>query len=136
MSQLTITPILIEQDIDRHSYLLSYGPHHVLLDPGAHYHSDALLRQIQSIIAIDQIEYIILQSNDFLNISSLDAIINAGFKGTLIVNEASLSFIRKSVKVAFKTIQELIFHLQLHQLESTHLCLQGNSIYSISPHLS
>lgn len=24
MSQLTITPILIEQDIDRHSYLLSY----------------------------------------------------------------------------------------------------------------
>ena len=119
MNQLTITPILIEKEVDRHSYLMTYGLHHVLLDPGAHYHSDALLRQVQSIIAIDQIEYIILQSNDFLNISSLDAIVNAGFKGTLIVNEASLSFIRKSVKVAFKTIQELDNVLMLDDVKLT-----------------
>ncbi len=104
---MTIKSILIEPEVKRHAFLLINGKDSVLIDPGAKYHAEILIPEIEKNIEIKNLKYIILQSNDYLNITSIELLVKAGFDGSIICNETSFRFIEDALKHKVTCISDL-----------------------------
>lgn len=113
MNKLKIIPIILEKEVNRQSYLLKTEDEIILFDPGAKQHVPALLTAIKQETEVADITHVILQSNDFLNSTSLDDLIKAGFKGDIIANEAGLPYLETMLNAGIKTIEELDYQLIL-----------------------
>ena len=116
MNHSSIFPILLEDEVSRFTFLIASASHHVLIDAGARFHSSRLIKGLEEQGGVSQLDYIILQSNDFLNVTSIEDLLKQGFKGTLIVNESSIPFLKNIVGIKIKTINQLEFHLDLDGL--------------------
>jgi len=113
MAEIRVYPILLEETVKRYSYLIKGEDQFILFDPGASNHSDNLINGLKDLVNISDIEYIILQSNDFLNVTSIDKIIEAGFKGRIIANEVGMPYISTMIHANISTIQKLDYNLKL-----------------------
>ena len=111
---IKIHSIEIETAVKRKAYLLESGDSKILIDPGAKHHFDSLLNGLKPLVDISNIDYILLQSNDFLNISAIDLLIESGFKGMLIANESGMKYLKSSSFNNIKTIPELDYQLILN----------------------
>lgn len=109
----TIIPLIIEEDVNRHSYLFKHNKTTLLIDPGSKHHVDTLSELLSNHVDIKALNYIVLHSNDYLNISSIECLITAGFKGTIIVHETGFPYMHKILSADIKTIESLDFHLVL-----------------------
>ena len=105
--------ILIEAPVQRHAFLLANDNHLIVIDPGAKHHAEMLLKGISEDFDIKDIDYIILQSNDYLNITSIESLIHAGFDGEIICNETTIKYIEDVLNHKVKTIAELDYVLKL-----------------------
>ena len=108
-----ITQIVLEEKVLRSSYLIQDNEELILLDPGAKHHLPVLLKELKALANIKDINTIILQSNDFLNITSIESLIENGFNGMIIVNEAGLPYLSESLNIKFVTIADIDYKLQL-----------------------
>ena len=108
-----ITQLILEEKVLRSSYLIQDKEEVILLDPGAKHHLPVLLKELNNLVNIKDINTIILQSNDFLNITSLEALVENGFNGLVIVNEAGLPYLNESLNIKFVTIADIDYKLQL-----------------------
>jgi len=108
-----ITQLILEEKVMRSSYLIQDNEEIILLDPGAKHHLPVLLKGLNNLVSIKDINTIILQSNDFLNITSLEALVDNGFNGLVIVNEAGLPYLNESLNIRFVTIADIDYKLQL-----------------------
>jgi diguanylate cyclase (GGDEF)-like protein len=108
-----INQIILEEKVMRSSYLIQENEELILLDPGAKHHLPVLLKELKELVNIKDINIIILQSNDFLNITSLEALVENGFKGMIIVNETGLPYLNESLNIKFVTIADIDYKLQL-----------------------
>jgi flavorubredoxin len=111
---IKIHSIEIESAVKRKAYLLESEDSKILIDPGAKHHFDSLLNGLKPLVDISNIDYILLQSNDFLNISAIDLLIESGFKGMLIANESGMKYLKSSSFNNIKTIPELDYQLILN----------------------
>jgi diguanylate cyclase (GGDEF)-like protein len=118
MNKINITPIILEEEVNRYSYLLKTKDEMILIDPGAKQHVPILLDALKKAISISDISHVILQSNDFLNSTSLDDLIKAGFNGVIIANEAGLPYLETMLSAGIKTIEELDYELKLKNGET------------------
>ena len=118
MSKSSVFPILLEETVKRYSYLLKDEEQFILFDPGAKNHFDNLIKGLEDLVSFSDIEYIILQSNDFLNVTSIDKLIEAGFKGHIIANEVGLPYINTMINANILTIQQLDYSLKLRSGKS------------------
>ncbi|PKK95504.1 MAG: hypothetical protein CVV60_01015 [Tenericutes bacterium HGW-Tenericutes-5] len=109
----SINRIILEEKVMRSSYLIQDNEELILLDPGAKHHLPVLLKEIKKLASVEDINTIILQSNDFLNITSLETLVENGFKGLIIVNEAGLPYLSESLSIKFMTIADMDYKLQL-----------------------
>ena len=113
MNKLEIKSIEIEKKVKRNVYLIKAEEQLILIDPGAKHHFNILKDGLKTYCEIKDIDYIILQSNDYLNITSLELLSDEGFNGVLIVNEAGFPYLADSLKSKLKTISDLDYKLQL-----------------------
>jgi len=112
-----IKQIIIEEKINRSTFLIQDVEELILIDSGAKHHTPILLEELNKIINIKDINTIILQSNDFLNITSLETLVSNGFNGTVIVNETGYPHLDLSLNIKFKTIEEIDFKFPLQSGE-------------------
>ncbi len=105
--------ILIEAPVKRHAFLIENGSNSILIDPGARHHADLLINAITKDMAMKDIRYIILQSNDYLNITSIDALMKAGFEGQIICNETGIPYIEEALNHNIITIASLDYKLKI-----------------------
>ncbi|MCF7924570.1 MAG: response regulator [Candidatus Izimaplasma sp.] len=113
MNVLKVIKISLEKEVNRNSYLVIAGEETILIDSGSKHHLPNLYAGLAKYVKIESIQYIILQSNDFLNISSLSNLVENGFKGKIIVNEIGPSYLQDIVDGDILTIEELNFELKL-----------------------
>jgi diguanylate cyclase (GGDEF)-like protein len=111
---IKIHSIEIESAVKRKAYLLESEDSKILIDPGAKHHFDSLLNGLKPLVDISNIDYILLQSNDFLNVSAIDLLVESGFKGMLIANESGIKYLKSSSFNNIKTIPELDYQLILN----------------------
>ncbi len=114
MRYQNIRPILLENAVLRYAYLLIEGHEKVLIDPGAKHHLPLLLKGLEKHTPIKDLTYIILQSNDYLNIASIEGLIEAGFKGTILLKETGIPCVKDIIKVDYQTIESLNFKLSFN----------------------
>jgi len=112
MSQ-NLFSILIEEKVNRYAYLIIDNSISILIDPGAKHHAPILLEEIKKHIEISNINYIILQSNDYLNLTSIEILNQAGFKGKVIVNETGVPYLGEIIKNEILTIEAIDYVLSL-----------------------
>lgn len=105
--------IELEKEVKRNAYLLDFVDEKVLIDPGAKHHFELLIDQLHLHAELSEIDYVILQSNDFLNISSLELMVEKGFKGTVIANEAGLKYLKTTGLKNIETIADMDYKLTL-----------------------
>ncbi len=110
-SKIIIIPL--EKEVNRNSYLLIEGKEAILIDPGSKHHLPKLLAGLNKYMSIQYIQYIILQSNDFLNISSISSLLEQGFQGKIIVNEIGPSYLQEIIDGNIITIEDLNYELKL-----------------------
>ncbi len=113
MGTLSVQPLLLETEVNRHAYLLSEQETYILIDPGAKHHYAKLSKALTKHISIAQLDVIILQSNDLLNISSLSLLIEAGFSGTIIAKESGLAYLETVLDYPVKTIETIDYSYAL-----------------------
>lgn len=117
MSEVIVKSIETEKKVKRNVYLIKAQDELILIDPGARHHFNTLKEGLKDYCEIKDINYIILQSNDYLNITSLELLSNEGFNGFLIVNEAGFPYLEDSLKSNLKTISDLDYRLKLKNNE-------------------
>ena len=117
MNEVNIKCIELEKKVKRNSYLIRAEEELILIDPGAKHHFNILKEGLKDYCEIKDINYIILQSNDYLNITSLELLSDEGFNGVLIVNEAGFPYLADSLKSKLKTISDLDYRLMLKNNE-------------------
>jgi diguanylate cyclase (GGDEF)-like protein len=108
-----VIPILIEDKVKRYAYLIHRENGSILIDPGSKHHIPILLESLKSHIKISDISYIILQSNDYLNLSSLDDLNQRGFKGQLIVNESGVPYLNDMLDNKLISISSINYKLKI-----------------------
>lgn len=108
-----IIPILIEEKVKRYAYLIYRESGSILIDPGSKHHTPLLLEALKSHIKMSNLSYIILQSNDYLNLSSLEDLKKAGFKGQIIANESGVPYLNDMLDNQLLTIASLDYQLKL-----------------------
>lgn len=113
---MMIKSILLEKEVGRHAYLYVNEDTSILIDPGAIVHADKLMKGIRDSIEIKDIHYIILQSNDYLNITSIPLLINEGFKGTIICHEEGVKYIESAINYKVTTIDMINYQLMLKDM--------------------
>ena len=114
---INIVIIELEQEVKRNAYLLDFVDEKILIDPGAKFHLPTLIERLDPHAKLSEIDYIILQSNDFLNISDLDVLVEKGFKGTIIANESGIKYLKNTNIKNIETIAELDYRLVLKNEE-------------------
>lgn len=107
-----ITPILLEEKVNRYSYLVQVEGDSVLIDPGSKHHVPLLLESLSQQMNISDLKYIILQSNDYLNLTSLDELNKAGFNGKIIANETGLPYLKNMIQNEIITIESLDYQFK------------------------
>ena len=112
-----IIPIVIEKDVNRHAYLIMDEKYHILLDPGADYHVDVLIEKLNEYIQVHELDFLILQSSDLLNITSINQLINHGFKGKIIINQVGTPYLNHIVDTEIMTIEDMNYELVLNEQE-------------------
>jgi len=113
-----IEPIMIEKSVKRFSYLLMTNETNVLIDPGAKHHKEALLEGVLEHVAIHALDYIILQSNDYLNVPVVEVLKEEGFKGQVIAYETGLSYLKDILDVEVLSIEGLNYKLSIGDEDS------------------
>lgn len=113
---MNIKSILIEKEVSRHAYLIVNGENSILIDPGAKHHCETLIREIKKEMDISNIRYIVLQSNDYLNITSLDYLIAEGFQGDVLCNETFFHYVEDIINYKVKCICDMDYQLILEDL--------------------
>ncbi len=108
-----LIPILLEESVKRYAYLIIEEDISILIDPGAKHHTPYLLTALKEHIEIQKLSYIVLQSNDYLNLTSLEEINKAGFTGSVIVNETGLPYLESMLQNRIITISSLEYVLKL-----------------------
>lgn len=99
--------ILLEAPVKRYAYLVAQGKQSILIDPGSAYHADILIEKINEEIQVSDLAYIILQSNDYLNITAVKPLIEAGFNGDIICSESHMKYIEQSLNHPVMSIESL-----------------------------
>jgi diguanylate cyclase (GGDEF)-like protein len=117
MEQKVIS-ILLEEKVNRHAYLILDKSFSILIDPGSIQHAPLLLAALNELMDISLLTYIILQSNDYLNLTSLDELKKAGFKGKIIANETGLPYLKKMIEYEILTIESLDYQLKLESKQT------------------
>ncbi|MDY0140004.1 MAG: hypothetical protein RBR50_09895, partial [Candidatus Izemoplasmatales bacterium] len=107
--------IILERKVNRCSYLIKNEKYKILIDPGAKYHFTTLVKALKSKCEIKDLDYIILQSNDILNVTSLELFFENGFKGTVVSNEAAFPYLHEAYETKVTTIAELNYKLELSE---------------------
>ncbi|MDY0064700.1 MAG: response regulator [Bacilli bacterium] len=120
MEQSRVHPLFLEEEVMRYAYLITEDACNILIDPGAFFHAERLIKALQAFVNPNQIDYIILQSNDILNITAMEKLIAMGFQGTLIVNETTIPYMQSLYQVQIKTIEELDYVLRLENNVTFH----------------
>lgn len=110
----SLIQILLETDVKRYAYLILAEEKSILIDPGAKHHAQTLLIELKKHIQVSDLTYIILQSNDYLNLGSLDALSKEGFKGEVIANETGLPYLKSMIQNEILTIESLDYMLKLN----------------------
>ena len=113
-------PILLEEKVNRYAYLIKVADQYILIDPGSKHHAPKLIESLNQHLSISNLNYIILQSNDYLNLTSLDELNKAGFSGKIIANESGLPYLKNMIQNDILTIESLDYHLQF---ENNHTFL-------------
>ncbi|AUD62728.1 hypothetical protein BK010_03675 [Tenericutes bacterium MO-XQ] len=108
-----IYPIIIELEVARKAYLIISEKIKVLIDPGAEYHVELLINELNQYTSIETIDFLILQSSDILNITSINTLVKKGFKGKIIVNQIGAPYLNHMFKGEIVTIEDLNFELPL-----------------------
>ena len=108
-----IYPIIIELEVARKAYLIISEKIKVLIDPGAEYHVELLINELNQYTSIETIDFLILQSSDILNITSINTLVEKGFKGKIIVNQIGAPYLNHMFKGEIVTIEDLNFELPL-----------------------
>lgn len=112
-----IFPILIEKEVKRHAYLIIDEKYNILLDPGADYHVHILVEELNKHVNLNELDFLIIQSSDLLNITSINHLIKQGFKGKIIVNQIGTPYLNHIVDAEIMTIEDLQFELILNEQE-------------------
>lgn len=112
-----IFPIVIEKEVKRHAYLILDEKHQILLDPGADYHINHLIERLNEHTQVNKLDFLILQSSDLLNITSINHLIKHGFKGKIIVNQIGTPYLNHIVDAEIMTIEDMHFELVLNEQE-------------------
>ena len=107
--------IILEEKVNRCCYLIKNDKYKVLIDPGAKHHFPILNKIIKSHCDIEDLDYIIFQSNDILNMTSLELFFENGFKGTVVSNEAAFPYLHDTYESKVVTIAELNYKLELSE---------------------
>jgi diguanylate cyclase (GGDEF)-like protein len=107
-----VIPILLEKEVNRHTYLIIKDDISILIDPGAKHHVPLLLAALEEHIEISKLSYIVLQSNDYLNLSSLEDLNQKGFSGKVIVNETGVPYLESMISNDIVTIESLDYKLR------------------------
>ena len=113
----TIYPIVIEQEVLRHAYLIISDQYRILIDPGAEFHLNTLVEKLSPYTQVERLDYLILQSSDLLNITSINRIVDLGFKGKLIVNQIGTPYLNHMVHAEILTLEDIEFEFELGEKE-------------------
>ncbi|MCD4827141.1 MAG: response regulator [Acholeplasmataceae bacterium] len=108
-----IIPILLEEKVKRYAYLIHNDNKSILIDPGSKHHIPMLLETLKKHLSISDIAYIILQSNDYLNLSSLDDLNKAGFNGQVVANETGIAYLNDMLDNDILSISSLGYQLKV-----------------------
>ena len=109
----SIYPIVIEKEVLRHAYLIMDDKYRILLDPGAEFHLDILIEQINTYTQVDLLDFLVLQSSDLLNITSINHLLAKGFKGKIIVNQIGSPYLNHIIKADIITLEDIDFEIEL-----------------------
>jgi diguanylate cyclase (GGDEF)-like protein len=110
----SIYPIVIEKEVLRHAYLIMDDKYRILLDPGAEFHLDILIEQINTYTQVELLDFLVLQSSDLLNITSINHLLEKGFKGKIIVNQIGTPYLNHMIKADILTLEDIEFEIEMN----------------------
>ncbi len=105
----TVHTFLFEPKLRRNAYLIKGNNFAVLIDPGMRKHQTKLLKQITEIIAIDQIDVVILQNTQTDNVGALPYLEHHGLKAMVLVNDRIMRDL--DINLAVQSIANIYYEL-------------------------
>lgn len=118
MNTSRVHKLVIEEKVQRNSYLIFDSEEIILIDPGSYFHADKLIEELTKLTQVKNITMLIFQSIDYLNFSGLERLFLEGFKGKIIIPNVDTDYVKKLVKFPVNTIADEKYKVPLKSGET------------------